>query len=373
MYTGTLNTPFTYKNWKAKIEEKPLLSTLEYPLFTDAHITGEITEGYGPYQFINLVPVRNQCGLVQATLMLRFNWHTEMVIFSANEKSTHTKTFHGGWPVDEITALSSLALGVRLKAGDMSREFTPWDKPYGRPRAPAFRLDPVLLRGDRLVLPTICGTHSLQNLEPLTILPKITSQDAIALIRAARLYQDALWVAESEPSLAWVMLVSAVETAANHWRKTEETHLERLKISKPELVQILEDTGIEDLPERVADCLKDTVGSTKKFIDFIIKFLPEPPPRRPKHHQHLWECKALKKTMNIIYRYRSKALHDGRPFPEPMCRAPHRQIPEERPIGLASQTQGSIWMAKDIPMMLHTFEYIVRKSLLKWWESMTSE
>ena len=77
-------------------------------------------------------------------------------------KAPTQKLIHGGWPVDEITALSSLALGVRLKAGDMSREFTPWDKPYGRPRAPAFRLDPVLLRGDRLVLPTICGTHSLQ-------------------------------------------------------------------------------------------------------------------------------------------------------------------------------------------------------------------
>ena len=104
-----------------------------------------------------------------------------------------------------------------------------------------------------------------------------------------------------------------------------------------------------------------------------MKFLPEPPPRRPKHHQHLWECKALKKTMKIIYRYRSKALHDGSPFPEPMCRPPGWPFPEERPMGLASQTQGAIWMAKDIPMMLHTFEYIVRKSLLKWWESMTSE
>ena len=222
-------------------------------------------------------------------------------------------------------------------------------------------------------MPTACGTHSLKNLYLLTNLPKIKEQDAIALIRAVRLYQNALWIAESETSLAWLMLVSAVETAANHWRKTEDTPLERLKISKPELIKILEDTGIEDLPEKVAVCLKDTVGSTKKFIDFIMKFLPEPPSRRPKHHQRPWECKTLKKTMKTIYNYRSKALHDGYPFPVPMCHLPREVPPEEIPTGGASYAMGSSWLAKDTPMMFHTFEYIVRKSLLKWWESMTSE
>ena len=376
LYTGSLDIPFTYRNWKAKIEDKPLLRTTEYPLFTDARITGNFTEG--PYQFVNLNlilgPIRRHDGRARTRLLLRLNIYIEPKYFPEDDTKSHTKTYHGGWPQDEITALSSLALGIRLKVGEMSREFIPGGNPYGMPLAPSLRSDPVFLRDDsRPILPAACCDHTLKDLETLTILPKITSLDASALIKAARLYQNALWIAESETSLAWLMLVSAVETAANHWRKTEDTPpLERLKISKPKLVQILKDTGIEDLPEKVADCLADTIGSTKKFTDFIMEFLPEPPSNRPNHFQHPWECKALKKTMKTIYSYRSKALHDGSPFPLPMCRFPREDPPEEKPTG-GSYAMGSSWLAKDIPMMFHTFEYIVRKSLLKWWESMTSE
>jgi hypothetical protein len=43
---------------------------------------------------------------------------------------------------------------------------------------------------------------------------------------------------------------------------------------------------------------------------------------------------------------------------------------EEKPLGLATGTRGAVWVAEDTPMLLHTFEYIARKALLKWWESM---
>jgi len=46
----------------------------------------------------------------------------------------------------------------------------------------------------------------------------------VALTRAARLYQDALWMIESEPSLAWLLLVSAIETAFGM------THSQRTKM-----------------------------------------------------------------------------------------------------------------------------------------------
>jgi hypothetical protein len=40
--------------------------------------------------------------------------------------------------------------------------------------------------------------------------------DATALVRSARFYSDALWIAEAEPDLAWLFLVSALE-ATNSW------------------------------------------------------------------------------------------------------------------------------------------------------------
>jgi hypothetical protein len=42
----------------------------------------------------------------------------------------------------------------------------------------------------------------------------------------------------------------------------------------------------------------------------------------------------------------------------------------ERPICSAAQVYGATWTGDDIPILLHTFEYIVRESLPEWWRSM---
>ena len=61
------------------------------------------------------------------------------------------------------------------------------------------------------------------------------------------------------------------------------------------------------------------------------------------------------------------------PFPAPMCDPPYRhetwQGVAEKPIGLATSVAGGTWLAKDTPMLLHTFEYIARNALTKWWTS----
>ena len=31
---------------------------------------------------------------------------------------------------------------------------------------------------------------------------------------------------------------------------------------------------------------------------------------------------------------------------------------------------GGVWLEEDIPLLLHTFEYITRETLLSWWRSM---
>jgi len=56
-----------------------------------------------------------------------------------------------------------------------------------------------------------------------------------------------------------------------------------------------------------------------------------------------------------------------------MCRLdrfPNDEGYPEKSLGLATQSQGAIWNAEDTPMLLHLFEYIVRKSLLAWWKKM---
>lgn len=140
---------------------------------------------------------------------------------------------------------------------------------------------------------------------------------------------------------------------------------------------MLDNSCIDGISSQVAEYIADSLGSTKKFVDFVLTFIPPPPPLRPAEWgQHSWDPQEMKNTMRLIYGYRSKALHGGRPFPAPMCEPPFRYVdweaPAEKPIGGGKSTMGDTWLAEDTPMLLHTFEYIVRHSLLKWWKSMVT-
>jgi hypothetical protein len=74
--------------------------------------------------------------------------------------------------------------------------------------------------------------------------------------------------------------------------------------------------------------------------------------------------------MRLIYQYRSKSLHAGKPFPAPMLEEPRvvqqGQAPPEKPLGLATAVGGAVWQAAELPMLLHVFEYITRETLLAW-------
>lgn len=363
---------FVYENWKLSLSSKPLQEVVEYPLFTDAHITGEIRDKYGPYQLLNTVPIPPDSGFLAPTIILRAEIYTD----SPNRMpmdSTNTVRFHGGLLSDEIAALVSLCLGVRVRAGGATRRFSPEGDPRGRPTNTWLFQNPTLVQrvSSRIILPSALGSHNLEQTYLLVYLPEIASHQSIALIRAARLYQDAIWVIESEPELSWLLLVSAIEIAANHWFQAENDEMEILKEAKPDLVEFLEKAGGRDVVRKVAHEFAPISLSSKKFREFVINFLPDPPSERPEKSflRVSWETQDMLKAMKQIYNYRSRALHGGIPFPLPMCQ-PASMMKEEKSLGLATSAYGGTWLAKDMPMLLHVFEYIVRNSVLKWWRSM---
>lgn len=125
----------------------------------------------------------------------------------------------------------------------------------------------------------------------------------------------------------------------------------------------------------VANLLADSFGATKKFIDFLIEFLPPPPNIRPHVNARLsFDKTSLRKILRTVYRCRSKALHGGTPFPVPMCEPPHflgkTNIPAEVPVAVATKAMGAVWHREDAPMHLHIFEYIVQGALKNWWQYM---
>ena len=223
------------------------------------------------------------------------------------------------------------------------------------------------------LLPHMRGTLSLQTERAMKTLPDLDPAAAVALVRAARLYQEAVWSAEVEPSLSWVMLVSAIEVAAGFWRAAKDSSVDRLSEVRPDLARLLEECGGHELVAKVADKIADYMGATKKFTDFICEHRPSPLKVRPSEGAQVsWELNAMKRHLKKIYDYRSLALHAGTPFPVPMTMGPiggASEILAEKPLGLMTAALGSTWKADDCPMHLHTFEHIVRESLGGWWRA----
>ncbi|MBN2208698.1 MAG: hypothetical protein JW759_05345 [Candidatus Coatesbacteria bacterium] len=289
-----------------------------------------------------------------------------------------TKHYHGGYLCDEMAALVSLSLGIRLQAGPMTREFSPGDDPKGRPAGPRYRLDPVLSAqaASGILIPNALRDHNLNHeIHSLKRLNELSAEDATALVHAARSYQEAIWIADSDPALSWLMFVTAAEIAAKNWKKESYTPLDKLQTSRPVFAGWLR-TEVEDhVLQRVAEEFAVYAGVTKKFIEFLIHFLPEPPEERARIEgcRCSWSEEDMRDYMGVIYHHRSRALHDGIPFPWPMW-CPHPFDPRaEKPCGEGCSGMGGSWTTKDTPMVLWTFEYIVRNALLKWWAKMLPE
>ena len=347
----------------------------EYILYSDAHVTGDFPNPNGPYAFLNTVSLSSIHGAINAPIVLRAEMYLSMSM--PDMTRTDESLYHGGELVDEVVALASLSLGIRLLNGGMSRDFSIDDDPYGRPCEWNRASRPVLrFRGNAPILPSARNSTSLEHLKRLKTIPRIEPKRYVSLVRACRSYQEALWIAESEPNLAWLLLVSAIETAANDVYGSESSSSERLRSARPDLAAHLESVGGPDHLQFVAEAIAPTLGATKKFIDFVMRFLPNPPKERPDgcRLKLKWTNSHLKKTLRKVYNYRSRALHASIPFPYPMLSQPFLAKPGEPVsevpfVGLGGSAAGGTWIPKDIPINLHIFHYITRHVLLNWWKN----
>ena len=263
-----LSSQLNWLNWLG-LSDEDTAAVVEYPFYSDAHITGEFTDGLGPYSFLNTVPLHNGPGVVNSPIILRAEIHLPQ--FLSNRLETDESLYHGGDTVDELAALTSVALGVRIRAGDESRRFESGEDRYGQPFDWRINPKPVVhVQPNRLnlILPSVVGTHSMSQLKIMKSIPRIKPARYVNLIRACRSYQDALWIAESAPNLAWLMFVSALETAANDVYTTDASPSERLRQSKPALEGLLKEHGGDKLVDQVAELIADTFGATQKFIKF---------------------------------------------------------------------------------------------------------
>jgi len=366
-------------NWKAAEKRTPIQWSAEYPIYTDSWITGEINNGLGPYQFLNAIAIRetHESHLYPAVL-LRMDWHLPRDSLKPDPTKISFDKYHGGHVEDEMAALLGLQLGMRARAGGVSRQFEPDGDPKGRPLTGTSKTIPQIAfpRLQGKILPWAARQHYLNSCVNPTfkLFQTLPYEDASAIVKAARLHQEALWIAEGAPEMAWLLLVTAVETAAYHWRKATVSPLAWLKERKPNLCDLFKKEGRDDLLNAVASELANLVGATAQFRGFLEAFCPAPPAERPQGcYQHPWDHESLTRSFKTIYSRRSDFVHSGIPFPAMMCMQPYlakrkKKLYAEKPMGLAMAAQGGSWKQEDAPMQLHIFEYIVRGALLEWWK-----
>ena len=388
--------PLAYLNWwslQYGVEE--LKDTIEFQFFSDSKFRGDKCN-FGPYTLFNslLRPFElEDSDVIAPRLVLRLDWHLPYQIDMPRGEDSDFTRYHGGWIDDEVAALFSLLWGVRIKSVGVVRHFLPNEDAKGRPES-SQKWEQYLTMfrqiGSTKILPrTIreCNITKSKELERLDALYKLGKDEATALVIAARVYQEAIWIAEIQPELAWLLLVSAIERAANFWKTDDDIRsTEAFEEFEPELSKELKEKYCEDAFKLVANKFGGTMKASRKFVDFMMEFLPEPPSGRPLYYQIIWN-KTSDKTRALIskvYDLRSKALHMGIPMPAPMC-SPPRKFPVDSNAKSSVDTtwaetpdykvytKGGYWAKKDLPMLLHTFEFMVRHCLLNWWDTIFSK
>jgi hypothetical protein len=370
--------PEGYGNWRAFLTGARERGAAEFALYTDAHVTGQVLDRLGPYQLINTIAFDLTArGEPRAGVVLRVAHHADNSDQGPDMAQTRDAAWHGGFLDEEFAALLALSLGMRCKAAGCTRQFELGRDPRGMPveylRAPPYL--PPLARKPQI--PRAAGTHLLDDaIELLQRYPRLRVDDAVALLRAARSYQEGLWVSESDPEYAWLKLISAVETAANRSWSGEPDATVLLREWDAGLAAALEAAGGIELLTRAAERLAPATRATHKFLSFLDTFLPPPPEHRPPPALRVdWD--DMRDLLSLIYRYRSEALHGGKPFPAPLLWPPMKpfpdQPPEERPIGQGAAQGQHVWQEADLPMHLHFFEHVARGALQAWWLSMPPE
>jgi hypothetical protein len=231
--------------------------------------------------------------------------------------------YHGGDAGQEVATLLSLSLGIRMRSGGIIRVFHPDEDPRGHPYEFEEQIPYLLQPYGRRVLPYTRWPWDVETsmVELLGTYANLSSEQARALVRSARAYQEALWIAESDPRQASLRLVSAVE-AATQLVDSDAPAPTRLKTAFPDIADRVIRMGDSELVEWITNKFPDQGRSTAKFVDFLLRFRPRPPRRRPWATSDQVSWTRLRKQLNRIYGYDRRIYIRAHHFPSQCANHP---------------------------------------------------
>jgi hypothetical protein len=362
-------------NWRGFNDRQPESENFDDELQSDQIVVGGQVE-VGP---IRLTPVVREPGNVGPAVILTCGIHANLapeIVVDNQLAPSDSKGYHGGTIGDEIAALISLELGVRVRSAGTVRLSGIGRQGQRKSSGVHFEV-PRLARPGRPgseILPRVLSrTADLNSLVRLPQVSRISSSAHVELARAARAYATGLWWANEDPNQAWLQLVTAVEIASKQRQLSATSYSELLRERWGELWTSVE-TLDSDVQKAIAERVAPPMQATKTFIDFLTQYAPAPPDERPSFSMVDWS--KMRGHVDRIYKYRSTLLHGGKPFPPPMLEVPRMDengVHQEAPWGLNMGGYGGVWDQAETPMLLATFEHIVRGALLRWWGELLEE
>ena len=371
--------PAGWRNWHAFDNDFPANQRAENGFYSDSGFVGQL-DGLGPFDVINTVSRvgKARVGNAQQVLVLRHTWHIPRfpLLHGDDPPKRPDDSYYDGWVGDEFAALLSLALHVRCMDGGPIRFWfdgedldglggpttfwhrePPLDVPtYGLAMLPRIARDGVDLAAAG---PLLKGYATLK------------SGPAIALVRGARQFQQALWIADDSPGLSWLLLVGALE-AATAVSVDDRSALDILLAMRPEWAEVLQ-ASASPLREQVIAEAARLSSSAQKVRDLVKAHLPPEPSGHPNPPFGI-DWSALPALIDKVYVHRSNALHAGLPFPAPLLDPPlpTSEPPAEHPGGTVGAGD-SVWPESETPMYLHVFADVVGHILRSWWRALVDQ
>ncbi len=365
--------PAVYRNWLAYLGGKQCHGTDEYAVLTDSHICGELNHRdpgryHGPYEVVSTGYCESDES-TQIRLVVRVSRFLYSSPLSWSSETPHPyELCNDNGIAEDLVALLSLCLGIPLQCGCLLRTFSAGGPAEGRPAGFDIHSLPERPRGThsaRLIpLPPSGQNNLCSAAEYLSVIPDLEPAQSSVLVRAARLYRDALWYSDSMPNMAWLMLVNALETVSQDCASEFSPDSFWYTPLGEKLLPLLNELSpAENQLNQFACVIGELSGVTSKLRTFISCHLPPPPPRRPAAQFCVeWNEQAIKKVLNGIYAIRSKCVHNGMTFPSYLCQPAEMSYEDKVPAEYPPPYEG-----KPKAVHMHIFAHIVRGAILQWW------
>ena len=315
--------------------------TREYEVLTDSHVVGEIF--FGPYYF-TIWEFGKTIEGEKRKLCLRIKEKK----FLGNEYDTATRHgfYHGGGIAEEIVALSSLALHGRFILGTIVRD-------DDKPRMYASRygyIDGSLIKGKKKIKELSQFFELIKGLKV---------ECHLKFILAVRLYHQALLVIEDQPDIAYLNLVSSIETLCQDY-SIENMTLSQIDETLANLVKSIENEALMNEIEKAI--LRREKLINKKFVSFIMDYTEDSFWKRKDRPEYgRVNPDQFEDILKRIYNQRSKYLHSGEPFPKSIYFVPVADAEIDEANAMTSKDKR--WEQKDFIPYPHFFEKLVNHVL----------